>query len=574
MPLAALQTLRRVDSQREKGDGIVRATKRLAALKQERESWVTHWRELAQYILPRRARFLSTDGNNGGKKNDKIINGSATRAVRILAAGMQAGITSPARPWFRLATPDVALGESGPVKEWLSAVESRLRSIFARSNIYNALHNVYTDLATFGTSPLHIDEDAEDVLRAYVYPAGQYALANSARLRIDTGYRELRFTVAQLVEMFGESACSQRVRDQYRRGNLDIWIDVVYLLEPNRDEGHFGQYANARGKPFRSCWYEAAGHEGKYLREGGYYESPLIAPRWNVTGEDVYGHGPGMDALGDCKALQLLESDKGGLVAKIVNPPMQGPPYLANKRTSLLPGAMNYVPGTNGQVISPLYAVPPAAVQVAEESIQKTQGRIDAAFYADLWLMLSESERRDVTAREVAERHEEKMLQLGPVLERLEDELLDPLIDRAFGIALRANAIPPPPEELQGVELRVEYISIMAQAQKLLGTAGVERFAGFVGNLVASKPEVLDLVNVDEVVRQYADMLGLNPKLLNAPDVVAGIRAQRQEAQAQAQRAQATVTAVQGAKTLSEADMGHDSALTRLMASVGGGARA
>jgi hypothetical protein len=187
-----------------------------------------------------------------------------------------------------------------------------------------------------------------------------------------------------------------------------------------------------------------------------------------------------------------------------------------------------------------------------------------------LWLMMAQTDRRQMTATEVAERHEEKMLQLGPVLERLEDELLDPLIDRVFAIALRAGHIPPPPQELQGQELRVEYISILAQAQKLLGTASVERLAGFVGNLAAVNPGVLDKVNMDAMVSEYSEMLGTNPNLLHPDEQVQQARQARAQQQQALMAQQQMAGMVQGAKTLSETDMEGDTALNRLMGTLGG----
>jgi hypothetical protein len=215
--------------------------------------------------------------------------------------------------------------------------------------------------------------------------------------------------------------------------------------------------------------------------------------------------------------------------------------------------------------------IPPAAIAVVGAEIREHEARIKTAFFADLWLSLTQGDAGQMTAREVVERHEEKMLQLGPVMERLTDELLDPLIDRAFGILLRNGDLPPPPEELLGMELRVEYLSILAQAQKLVGTSAVERLASFVGNLAGVRPEVLDKVDFDEMVDAYGGMLGVPPQLIRPDEDVAELRQARAQAQAQAEQAQAMAASVQGAKVLSETDTGGDNALTRMLANMGGG---
>lgn len=552
-----------------------RYQRRLAALKNERQSYLEHWRDIATYVRPRAARFLNTD-QRGAKKHGSIINGTAGWGVRVLASGMMAGITSPARSWFRLTTPDPDLAEFGAVKEWLHTVEQRIRQAFARSNLYNHLHQTYENLATFGTSATLIEEDSEDILRAYTFPIGQYCLANSARLRVDTCYRELSMTVGQLVERFALERVSHTVQDQHERGEVDAWVEVLHVIEPNVNyvSGRLGP----QGMKWRSCWLEAAGPdtEPQFLREGGFEEFPILAPRWGVTGEDIYGWSPAMDALGDVKALQLLERRKAQAADKVVNPPMVGPGSLASQKVSMLPGEVTYLDSVHpGQQLRPAYEVNVAAVQVLSAAIAEHAERIKTDFYADLWLMLAQGGGdAQMTAREVAERHEEKMLQLGPVMERLQDELLDPLVDRTFNILLRNGDLPPPPEELQGSDLRVEYLSIMAQAQKMLGISSVERLASFAGSLAAVRPEVLDKVDFDQLMDEYSNMLGTPPALVRTDEDVETIRAARAD-QAQAMQAsQMQAEAIKGAQTLSQTDMNADSALKRLLGNLGAGGAA
>lgn len=552
-------------------DAHQRYTKRLAALQNERNSWVAHWKELNDYLLPRRGRFNQSQKNQGTKQNNNIINSTPIRAVRVLSAGMHAGITSPARPWFRLSTPDPGLSEFGPVRSWLHVVEERLRLALARSNLYNVLPLLYSDLGVVGTAVALVEEDDEDGVRGYVFPPGAYCLANSARQQVDTVYRELSMTVAQLAQAFGYARLSANVKYRYDRGEYDDWVEVCHVIEPNRDREP--ERRDWRGKAFKSVWFEKARNAGDelFLRESGFEEFPVLAPRWDLTGEDVYGRSPGMDALGDAKALQWLERRKAQLVDKLANPPMVAPASLRNGRTSLLPGDVTFVDvASGGQKFEPAMQVNPVGVQLVDSSIREYEARINAIFFADLWLMMSESDRRQITAREVDERHEEKMLQLGPVLERLQDELLDPLIDRLFGIGMRRGWFPIPPQELSGQDLKVEYISIMAQAQKLLGTAAVERLASFVGSMAQAKPDVLDKLNVDEMVDEYASMLGTKPDLVVPDEQVAEIRAARAQAAAQQQQAAMAQQAAQGAKLLSETDMQGDNGLTRMLGAMGG----
>lgn len=543
--------------------------KRFEALKAERGEWMARWRDIGDFIRPGGFREMRSDANRGDNKHTKIINFTPIEAARTLASGMMAGITSPSRPWFRLTIEGpTSLSEAPGVKAWLSECEKTLREDLARSNIYKALHLVYADLGPFCTAALLVEEDGEDGARAYVFPVGSYVLATSPRGDVDTIIRETTYTVAQLVKDFGRERCSEAVQRMYDDGQLDARIGVCHAVMPQRDyeEGVVGP----RGFPWTSCWWEDGSPvDAGFLRESGYRERPIMCPRWEVTGEDVYGRGPGFAAIGDCKALQLLERRSAQAVDKVVTPPMAAPTAAQHATLSLIPGGVSFVDGLGaGQALRPAYEVNPAAVNVFELKIERHERRIRKAFFADLWLMLSESTGQ-MTAREVSERREEKLLQLGTVLEALNDELLDPIIDRFFAIALRQGRLPPPPDELQGVELKVEYISIMAQAQKLLATTGLERIAVFVGNLAGLRPEVLDKLDVDQLVDELADALGVPPAIIRADEAVAALREARAQAQAQQVAVQQGAQAAQTAKTLADTSLEDTNALTEMLRGVG-----
>lgn len=545
--------------------------RRLSSLKNERSTYESHWHEIADYLMPRAIRLTTADRQKqGNKQNQNIIDNTGTLALRTLASGMMAGLTSPARPWFRLTTPDPAMMEYGPVKTWLFDTETAMREVFNKSNLYNVLPAMYSNIGAFGTGAFAVLEDPEDVIRCYPFPLGQYCIATSPRGVVDTIYREFQMTVYQLVAEFGIDNVSQPVRDNYNRGNYDSWIDVVHVIEPNL-EALTTKSLRSKDKPFRSVYYEKAGQNNEadeFLRESGFDEFPVMAPRWRVEGEDVYGWSPGMDALQDIKALQLEQKRKLQAIDKMVNPPMLADTQLRNSRVSMLPGDVIYIAGLNNSIgMKPVYEINPRINELMLD-IQETQGRIKRAFYEDMMVMLATGDNSQMTAREVEERHQEKLLVLGPVMERLNDELLDPLIDRTFSIMLKRGMISKPPLELSGTDLKVEYISIMAQAQKMLGTSGLERFAGFAGNLAAVQPTVLDKLDVDQIMDEYGNMLGVPPRVIVPDDKVAMVRQQRAQQQQMAQMqqmAETGATMAQGAEVLSRAKVDEANGLTRML---------
>jgi hypothetical protein len=534
--------------------------KQLASLETERSSFDPHWRELSDFVLPRSSRFLTTERNQS-KRNTNIVDPTATLASRTLSSGMLSGITSPTRPWFTLGTPDPDMMEYGPVKFWLETVQNRMNDVMNKSNWYQSLPIVYGQLGTFGTTAMSLLEDDEDVIRTHPFPIGSYCLSNSDRLQVDTVYRKFSMTCRQIVQRFGLDNVSDSVKSAWTSQQYEQWFEVVHVVEPNmnRDTGKM----DSKNKKFSSVYLECGGGGDKLLSEKGFDDMPIMAPRWDINGEDVYGSScPGMIALGSVKALQLEQRRKAQAIDKLVNPPMVGPSSLRNQRASLLPGEITYVDQVSSNTsFQPAYTINPKINELVAD-IQDTRSLINSSYFVDLFMMLQNVNTRSMPVEAVVEMKEEKLLMLGPVLERLNDEFLDPSIDRIFNIMARKNMLPPAPPELAGQSLRVEYISVMAQAQKAVGIGSIERFVGFVGGLAQANPAALDKLNVDQAIDDYGSMVGVPATIIATSDQVAQVREQRAKQQQQQQAMQTSMAAVQGAKALSETQTDQPSALS------------
>lgn len=524
---------------------------RKASLWNERSSWITHWREISEYQQPRAGRFVATDRNRGDKRHQNIHDNTAVFGARTLAAGLMSGMTSPARPWFKLEIADKDLMESAAVKSWLHDSAAMIRAIFASSNTYRALHVIYEELGLFGTAASIVLPNFQNVLHHYPLTVGEYALATNAEGEVDTMCREFQMTVAQLVGQFGEENVSNTVRDLYRKGAYDTWVDVVHMVAPRRERDLTKR--DGRNMRFQSVYMEPGKENNdKFLSDSGFERFPVLAPRWVVTGNDIYGTSPGMECLGDVKQLQHQQLRKGQAIDYQVNPPIQVPTSYKEAAKSRLPGGVMYVDsvGQTGGVRT-AYEVN-LRLDYLLADIQDVRERIRQAYYADLFLMLANDTRSGVTATEVAERHEEKLLMLGPVLERLHNEMLSPMVDMAFEYASKAGILPEPPQELQGMDIEVQFISVLAQAQRAVAAQGVDRLLGTVGQLAGLKPEVLDKVDFDQVVDDYSEMYGVNPKIIVSDDAVAAIRQQRAQAMAAQQAAAAVPVAADTAKTMGD----------------------
>ncbi|PHR17876.1 MAG: phage tail protein [Sphingopyxis sp.] len=548
--------------------------RRYTQLKSERaKGWETSWRDLSDFIEPRTGRWSLSDTNDGRRRDQKISNNKARLSLRAMKAGMMSGITSPARPWFKLATPDPDMMEYGPVKVWLHQAEMAMREVFARSNLYNALPQIYGECGLYGTASLFAMGDSSELVRFYPFTIGSYCIANSARLQVDTNYREFKMTARQMAQQFGKDNLSPNIMRALENSSESMF-DVCHAIEPNEDRVE-GKRDN-QNMAYRSVYWEKGSDQDRVLRKSGFRDYPAMTPRWDVLGEDVYGTGPGDIAIGDTRGLQLMEKRKLELLEKGARPPMTAPESLRNQKASIVPGDITYVNGAQGmQGFVPTYVPDPNWFMALRGELKEHEMRIEDAFFVDLFLMISQMDTVR-TATEIAARKEEKMLMLGPVLERLNDELLDPLIDRTFGLMLEQSApiwaglvpgrpvLPPPPQELSGIDLRIEYISILAQAQKALGVASIERTLGFAGNLAGMEPSVLDKLDMDQAVDEYAAMIGVPPTMLRNDDQVAEIRRARAEAQQQQAQTEQLGQGVQAAKLLSETDVTSPNALTAI----------
>src|SRR6516162_4300578 len=550
-------------------DYRIYADSKLAGMRIRRYSWWLHWRELADFILPRRYRWLviSNQMNRGSPINQNIIDSTGTLAARVLASGMMAGITSPTRPWFKFKVQN--LEDNLVVGAWLAECQRRMETVFQESNFYTAMAVMYFDLVVFGTACIIIYEDFENVIHCFNPCLGEFFYELDERFQVNTLAREFTLTHRQIADQFGLDNVTDDVKSSVSDKNPGMAGQqtheklVMHMIEPNNG---FGELVPKRFR-FREAYWEWGSPRAKLLRVRGFSEWPCVCPRWDVVSNDAYGRSPGMDALGDIKQLQQETRRKAQAIDKMVNPPMIADVQLKNQPASTIPGGWTYVAGLDNQRVGakPLYTVMPPIGEMKQD-IAEVQARIKITFHNDLFTGITDLQTVR-TATEIDARREEKMVLLGPVLERIIGEGLSKAIDRVWGIMERGRLLPPAPQELgtQPAHIQVDYISMLALAQRGLATAGIEKLWGFAGNLAAARPGVLDNLDEDETIDEYADALGVSPKLLRDRRIVAQMRQQQQQ-QAQAQQAmQAGTAAVQGAQTLSQTDVGGGQNALQLM---------
>ena len=542
------------------------ANRIFSQLKSRRDKWVDVWRELVRYLAPTAGSFDNeVQGRQGQRIDHKtLIDSRAGYAISILSSGMMSGLTSPSRPWFELTLDIAPEKQSNAVKRWLYDVKQIIEQVFAKSNIYSILHNFYEEIGVFGTAAFLVEENYDTVIFGRPLTIGEFMLGENELGKIDRFGREFYMTAWQLVRQFGLDNVPRHVQDEYRKKNYDALHKVRHLITPNVERDP--QNPDNRNMPFISVYW-MDGHDG-FLSVSGYNDFPVIAARWEVKrAGDTYGRGPGWQVLGDVKMLQKMQKAKLVALDKLTNPPVMVSESVQGE-VNLLPGGITRYNATTDPGIKPVYQVSPDLKDL-EYSIEQTHQNISQKFYADMFLMISNVDAGKMTATEVAERTQEKMMMLGPVLERLKNELLDPLIERTFNICLRAGILPPPPEEIQGRDLHVSYISMIAQAQKATSLNSIRQGFEFAASLAQANPDVMDNVDLDGALREGLAAIGTTPKMLRPEEEVENVRAQRAQAQEQAAQQAQLAQAVQSAKDLAATPLNTGSALDMVAQSQG-----
>ncbi len=567
---------------------------RLSMLRTWRDTWwISNYSDLAKYILPRRSIWLTQSAGGlpspnsmtrGLEINQAILDPTATFATRICAGGLMSGLASPSRPWFKIIPAMRGITIDDAARQWLDSIEDVVYTVLARSNFYNAFAQECEDIVIYGTAVNIIYEDEKDLIRCYTPCVGEYYLASGATMRVDGLYRAFVMTVAQMVDFFGLENCPADIQKlwQEKGGAITTERLIAHSIEPNFPVGA-GKVGKVKGDfTWREVYWMYGTGTSFPLAMRGFMDTPFTASRWSTQSNDAYGRSPGMDILPDVRQLQVETYNKAVALKKIVDPPLIGGPELLNKPTSQLPGHLTILNGdvSAGKGIRSIYEQPFDLDHVSQD-IGLIQQRIKVGLFNDLFLMIAQGPTNEKTATEIQAKLTEKMQVIGPVIENLLSESLQPKLKRIFGILRRRGMISPPPDSMKNVPLDIQFVSILALAQKSASTGGIEALMKMVGELGQIHPDVLDIPDFDETLYEYSDLLGNKQKILKGPKQIAAIRQQRAQMQKQqhdaemaSQTADVASKAAGAANTLSQTDVGSgQSALASILGTGGNSAR-
>lgn len=514
---------------------FTKARQKFNAMFQSREKWVSKWHDIRDYQLPHIGVF-DDEEDYSKSHSQNIYNGTAWEACCIFAAGVMSGLTPPSRQWFKLSMDSVEMQSQGDVAKILDERQQILQSVLAKSNFYNAVFRVYLELP-FGQSPMAIFSDSDSAVRYVPYTVGTYALGCDATGKINTFARKYRMTAQQIVDQFGEENTPQQIVDAANSASNTNTYIVNWLVEPNSNaDGRLGN----NHMPYTSLYWTNGQDSTQCLYYGGFEEWPIPVARYYVQELDPYGKGAAWFAQDDCRMLQKLEYDHLIAVELAVKPPMQVPSGLAGE-VNLFPGGITE--NDSNELVKPVFDVRIDGQSLAGK-INEVEERIKRYYAADLFLMLNELDNGQMTAREVMERTQEKLQQLGPVVERLLSEFLNPIIERTYAILDRAGIFPPLPDDvaqqLANEDVKIEYISPLAQAQKMSSLVNIEQAWAFIMNLAQADPSILQKFNMQEAVNIYFNNLGAPAPILRSDEEYQQIMQQMQQQQQEASEKQET----------------------------------
>ena len=497
------------------------------AMKAERINWENHWQEVTELFLPRKDDIYKSR-TPGEEKNNRLYDSTPEHANELLASALHSMLTNPSLIWFMLTSGLEKLDMLPEVKMWMQDSVKILIDTFNRSNFQPQIHEVYLDLPSLGTAPLCIEEDDETDVRFLSVPIYCVYVDENNKGIIDTVFREYKWTVKQIVDEFGKDVLPQ----EFVNSKIETQekFTILHCILPRKDVLLDKRISKKSLK--RAPWasFHILLEDKSILRESGYHEFRYAVPRWNLISGEKLGRSPAMKSLPDARMLQAVMKTTIRGAQKAIDPPVQIADDGQYRPFRSTPGGVNYVrQGSDG--IRPILTG--ARPDIGEDFMEGIRNRIRQAFYID---QLQLSEGPQMTATEVRQRTEEKLRLLGPILGRLHNELLKPIIDTTFSILQRKGKLPPLPaalKEMGGRELEITYLSAIARVQRTSESQNLILALQDVAPLLENDPTILDNIDGDKAFRHAADLRGIPEKILRRPRDVDNIRDQRMQAQEQ-----------------------------------------
>jgi hypothetical protein len=514
-------------------------------LKAEKGLYEALLQDIASYILPRKSN-ITLKRARGAKQTEVLYDSTAIHGCKLLAANMHGSLTSPASKWFSLKLRIDAMNEDKEISGWLEMCANRMYLALRQSNFNSEAIEIYLDLIAMGTAALFIEEKPpiRGGFAGFQFKAseiGEYVIDEGPDGRVDTLMRLFEMSARNIVEKWGNRA-GEKVRSFLER-EPDKPFEIIHAVYPRGS----AKTKKEQRFPWASCYLLK--NEKQFLSEGGFHEFPYMVPRWGKTAGEIYGRGPGHDALPDVKTLNKLVELTLKALAKVVDPPMKMKSDGVVGSVKLTPGGVTIV-----KAMENLEALETGTKwDVVELKTEELKQGIRAMFFNDQ-LQLSESPQ--MTATEVSVRYEMMQRLLGPTLGRLESELLNPMIERCFNIMYRAGALPQAPAKLMqmGSEIDIEYEGPLAKSQRAGEVTAIEGFLAIAKVIGETDPSAMDIFDIDKALRHIGNIRGVPQDVMRSEEEIKKRRAARARAMVEAQKKQDALMEAEAVSKLAGAE--------------------
>lgn len=511
-------------------------------LKQAKQSWESHWKEITRYFLPNKQDVWG-GATPGQKWGQELFDAIGVRSTEKLASALHSMLTNPSVMWFGFSSGNHAVDSLQENAKWLQDSAKVIFSILNNSNFQPEIHEAYMDLCSIHTSHLTVEEDEVEIVKFKSLPIFTAAIAENYKGSVDTVYYEAEKTVTQLIEEYGAEALPEEVRQIQFTDPLKKFC-IIQAIEPTANLPKSLQHEML---PFTSL--HILKEAFVVLKKGGFEENPCIVSRFHKLSGEMYGRGPAMYALPHVKSCnQMMKTWLEGAQLAI-NPPLQLPDEGVLLPVKLTPGGVNYYRADSKDRIEPI--ITGANPGVGHQIIELLHKEIEEFFYINQ-LQLVENDR--MTATEVMQRKDENLRFLSPIIGRLMYELHAPIILRVFGIATRRGLIPPIPQGLRQAKLEVKFVSQLARAHDTIEAENTLRAFQVITSLAQIDPTVMDYVDMSKHAKFFYKNFGSNLDLLRKDQEVKQLQEQRAQAQAQAQQAQLDQMNSQSMKNVAQAE--------------------
>lgn len=514
-----------------------RLVARFGSLEANRNVWESHWQDIADYVVPRKAD-ITKRRSEGDKRSELVFDSTAIHAAELLSASLHGMLTNASTRWFSLRFRNRELDENDGAKEWLESVEDDMYLAFARSNFQEQVHELYHDLICFGTGVMYIEQDPDSQIRFSTRHCAEVYLSEDDKGRVDTVFRKFKMPARAVISRFGEENLDSRILNEAEK-NPYKEITLLHCVYP-REERDVTKTTNDN-MPFASVYVDP--ERKTVISQSGFEEFPYVAPRFLKASFEIgYGRSPAMTALPDIKMLNKMCEVTIRAAQKQVDPPLMVPDdgFMLPIRT--VPSGLNFYRSGTRDRIEPLNigANNPLGLNMEEQRRQSIQ----SAFYVDQLIM---SQGPQMTATEVVQRTEEKMRLLGPVLGRLQAELLQPMIERVYSLMVRQKAFNPAPDFMADSDIEIEYVSPLAKAQRSGDIQSALRMLELFTPLSQIDPSAMDYIDIDGMSKYLLKVLAVPATTIRGSEQVEQIRQQRAAQQQQMMEQQQAIQTAEAA---------------------------